>query len=173
MPNLEKSYRVQQQSFPKHSTLQGKEIKPYYRDAFVFKTSKKDSNAIKTYHGIFAHLPKWVFLALRLRDKLVACFGFASSSQNSNLAVEEIELGKAAGFLTFSTVSEGEVIASSEDKNMDLSLSVLKLSKDEFAVLSLVNLKTSSGQIYMKVITPFHKLIAQHCIKQALKQGRI
>jgi len=52
-------------------------------------------------------------------------------------------------------------------------LSVLKLSEQEFAISTLVNLKTTSGKVYMILIKPFHKLVAKHCIKQALRAGRI
>lgn len=54
---------------------------------------------------------------------------------------------------------------------MDMWLSVMRLSDNEFALSTLVNLKTRSGKIYMAFVKPFHKFVAKYCLRQALKRG--
>jgi len=90
-----------------------------------------------------------------------------------SLAYEDIREGQEAGFLIIDKVSELELVCVAYEKNMDMWLSVLKVSDDQFAISTLVNLKTKVGKVYMIFIKPFHKIVAKYCIKQALKSGRI
>ncbi|WP_201778247.1 DUF2867 domain-containing protein [Thalassomonas viridans] len=150
-----------------------KELNPYYCDSFKVKTSKKDLEAIEVYHSIFGFLPMPVQWALKIRNSIVKWLGFSASNTEMSLPLEDIVEGKKAGFLTIELVSDSEIICGAYEPNMDMWLSVLKISEQEFAVSTLVNLKTTSGKLYMAFIKPFHKLVAKYCIKQALKADRI
>jgi len=159
--------------FPAEAEINGKESQSYFRDSFKFRTNKTNLGAKNVYHSIFGFLPAPVQWALKIRNAIVKCFGFSASNTEMSLPLEDIVAGKKAGFLTIDAVSETEVICSAYEPNMDMWLSILKLSEHEFAVSTLVNLKTTSGKCYMNLIKPFHKLVAKYCIKQALKSGRI
>ncbi|WP_239184051.1 DUF2867 domain-containing protein [Vibrio sp. Of7-15] len=164
---------VEQIEFPSNTRINGKEVGSFYRDSFSCKATKKDLNAAYVYHAIFAYLPKPVQIALKIRNTIVKWFGFSVADVKMALPLENIEVGKQAGFLTFETVSDSEVITVASEKNMDIWLSVMKLSEHEYAVSTLVNLKTGSGRFYMALIKPFHKLIAKYCITQAINEKRI
>jgi hypothetical protein len=159
--------------FPPEATINGKELDSYFRDSFKVTTNKADLDAKTVYHSIFGFLPALVQWALKLRNTIMKCFGFSASNTEMSLPLEDIMAGKKAGFLTIELVSETEVVCSSYEPNMDMWLSVLKLSEQEFAVSTLVNLKTTSGKCYMTLVKPFHKFVAKYCIRQALKKGRI
>jgi len=159
--------------FPEATLVNGKELKPYYRDCFKVPVSLPDLEAKNVYHSIFGFLPVSVQWALKVRNALVSLIGFSAANTQMSLSLEDIVAGKNAGFLTIESVSTTEVICGAYEKNMDMWLSVLKLSEQEFAISTLVNLKTTSGKVYMILIKPFHKLVAKHCIKQALRAGRI
>ncbi len=159
--------------FPAETNINGKEKNTYYRDSFKVKVNATNLDAKNVYHSIFGFLPKPVQLALRLRNSIVKYFWFTASNPEMSLPLEDIEAGKKAGFLTIESASNSEIICGAYEANMDMWLSVLKLSKQEFAISTLVNLKTRSGKLYMVFIKPFHKLVAKYCIKQALKAGRI
>jgi len=45
---------------------------------------------------------------------------------------------------------------------MDMWLSVLKVSEQEFSISTLVNLKTKTGKLYMAFIKPLNKLVAKY-----------
>ncbi|MBW3698243.1 DUF2867 domain-containing protein [Vibrio sp. T187] len=164
---------VEQREFPIQTQVNGKESGDFYRDSFVVKTSKLDLSSVTVYHAIFGHMPKPVRIALQVRNAVMTRLGFTGASSNMSLPEEEIVEGGQAGFLTFELVSEQEVITMATENNMDMWLSVYKLPNQEFAVSTLVNLKTRSGKLYMAVIKPFHKIVAKYCIKSALKEGRI
>lgn len=158
---------------PSATQIRGKESESFYRDSFKVIVNKKDLEAKQVYHSIFGYLPKPVQRALKTRNAVVKWFGFSASNSEMSLPLEDIKTGQQAGFLIIESVSESEVICAAYEKNMDMWLSVLKLSEQEFAISTLVNLKTRSGRFYMALIKPFHKLVAKYSIKQALKAGRI
>jgi len=164
---------VKERDFPSGTLINGKEDALFYRDSFVFQASKDELGAVEAYHGIFGHLPKFVQLAMKLRNAVVKWFGFSAGATEMTLPIQDIEVGKRAGFLVFEAVSDQEVVTAAYEKNMDMWLSVMKLEQQEFAVSTLVNLKTRSGRFYMAFIKPFHKLVAKYCIANALRQGRL
>lgn len=164
---------VSEMEFPSETKINGKELNSYYRDAFKLQVNKTELDAKNVYHSIFGFLPKPVQFALSFRNSIVKHFGFSASNTEMALPLEDIEAGKKAGFLIIESVEPTEVICGAYEPNMDMWLSVLKLSDDEFAVSTLVNLKTKTGKVYMAFIKPFHKVVAKYCIKQALKAGRI
>lgn len=159
--------------FPNKSTLNGKESESHYQDSFKVMVNVNNLDAKEVYHRIFAYLPNSVQLAMKIRNAIVKLFGFSASNTEMSLALDDIKEGNKAGFLTIEKVTQTELVCGAYEKNMDMWISVLKLAEQEFAVSTLVNLKTKSGKLYMAFIKPFHKVVAKHCIKQALKAGRI
>ncbi|MGF1753806.1 DUF2867 domain-containing protein [Vibrio makurazakiensis] len=164
---------VKQREFPTDILINGKESTDYYRDSFSVQVNRNELSSVDVYHAIFGYMPKPVQVAMDIRNVVMTRLGFKGATSNMSLPLDEIKEGEKAGFLTFELVSEKEVVTSSSEKNMDLWLSVAKLSDDEFAVSTLVNLKTRSGKIYMSFIKPFHKVVATYSIRSALKSGRI
>lgn len=170
---LQEVILIKEIDFPNKTEIYGREHGSFYRDSFKVTASKEGLGARQVYHGIFGHLPASVQLALRARNSIVKLLGFSASSTSMGIALEEIQSGNKAGFLTIETASDSEVVCGAYEENMDMWLSVLKLSDREFAVSTLVNTKTRSGRVYMALIKPFHKLVAKYSIRQALKAGRI
>lgn len=164
---------VSEMEFPVETGINGKELNSYYRDSFKVQVNKTELDAKNVYHSIFGFLPKPVQLALSFRNSVVKYFGFSASNTEMSLPLENIEAGNKAGFLIIESVEPAEVICGAYEPNMDMWLSVLKLSEQEFSVSTLVNLKTKTGKLYMAFIKPFHKLVAKYCIQQALKSGRL
>lgn len=159
--------------FPQSTLLLGKESGRFYRDAFVFKTTEKGMDSKRVYHGIFGYLPKSIQVLLKIRNAVVRWLGFKATDTEMSLPLDQIQAGKPAGFLTIDVVTEMEIVCTASEKNMDLWISVIKLAEDEFAISTLVNLKTGAGRVYMTVIKPFHKMVAKYAVRQALKDGRI
>lgn len=159
--------------FPEKTRLIGKETGSFYRDAFVVRTTKPDLDSKQVYHAIFGYLPKPVQGLLKIRNSIVKWLGFKASDTGMSLPLKEMSEGRQAGFLTIEMVSDAEVICAAYEKHMDMWLSVMRLSEHEYALSTLVNLKTTSGRIYMTVIKPFHKMVVTYSIRQALKAGRI
>ncbi|MDQ2078398.1 DUF2867 domain-containing protein [Marinimicrobium sp. ABcell2] len=160
--------------FPGGTEINGRERGSFYRDSYSVTVGKKGLGARQVYHGIFGYLSMPVQVALRVRNSVAKLVGFAATNTTmSALSMEEVQPGKRAGFLTIEAASDSEVVCGAYEKNMDMWISVLKLSEQDFAISTLVNLKTRSGKIYMAIIKPFHKVVAKYSIRQSLKAGRI
>lgn len=164
---------ISEMDFPVNTRINGKERNAFYRDSFKVVVNKSNLEAKHVYHGIFSYLPKPVQLAFRFRNAIVKYLGFSTSDTKMSVPLKSIVKGNKAGFLTVEYIEECEVVCRAYENNMDMWISVLKLSEKEFAKSTLVNLKTRSGKMYMAVIKPFHKIVAKYCIKQALTAGRI
>ncbi|WP_111979783.1 DUF2867 domain-containing protein [Algibacillus agarilyticus] len=164
---------VSEMAFPSETKINGKESDSYFRDSFKVEVNKANLDAKQVYHSIFGFLPKPVQWALIFRNSIVKHFGLSVANTEMSLPLADIQAGKQAGFLIIESVDDSEVICGAYEPNMDMWLSVLKLSEHEFAISTLVNLKTKTGKVYMGFIKPFHKLVAKYSIKQALKAGRI
>ncbi len=160
-------------NFPPETQIFGKESGSFYRDSFNVRVTRNDLSAIEVYHAIFGFLPKPVQFALSIRDTVMQWFGFSASNTEKALPLANIKSGAKAGFLLIEAAHESEVVCSASERNMDMWLSVLKLSEREFAISTLVNMKTTSGKVYMFCIKPLHKLVAKYSIKHAFKEGRL
>lgn len=74
-------------------------------------------------------MPRPVQLALSFRNTLVRYLGFSVSNTEITLPLEDIQNGQNAGYLIVESVASSEVICAAYEANMDMWLSVLKLSE--------------------------------------------
>ena len=86
------------------------------------------------------------------------------------LRVEDLRQGQGIGLHQVELLSDTEIICTSEDKHMQVSLSVVKLAPGRFTLSTLVNTRTWIGYAYLLAIIPFHKLIAAASIRAMLKR---
>jgi len=164
---------IQEIEFPRGTSLYGKESEFYYRDSYKLNSKKLNYDAKHIYYGIFGVLPKPAQWMMAFRNAIMKWFGFSVGNFDTNLLLENIEEGKKAGFLTIESVTNREVVSGSYEKHMDIWISVLKLSDSEFAVSTLVNMKTNASRVYLKIIKPFHKVLAKYAIRHAINNKRI
>lgn len=165
---------VKEIDFPVESLLYGKEAEFFYRDSYKLISHKKVGfDAKHIFHGIFGHLPKTAQWLMALRNSIMKWFGFSVGDFEPNLLLENIKEGENAGFLFIESVTSIEVVSASYEKNMDIWISVLKISESEYTVSTLVNMKTIASRVYLYTIKPFHKVLAKYAIKHAIKHKRI
>lgn len=157
---------------PKKDTLASKAKGHYFRDALAIQIDKKELTPSQLQHAIFSHMPVWVTLLMRIRNKLVKLVGFTVGADNLTPTRDELAIGDKAGFLTISEKYDNEIISYSEDKHMSFYLSVLKES-DQVIVSTLVNQKTLIGRLYVNSILPFHYVIARTVLNNAIKDHRV
>lgn len=87
--------------------------------------------------------------------------------------LDDIKVGNNMEFLIVEAACDSEGICASYENNMDIWISVLKLSENEFSVSSLVNLKNKTARIHMAISKPFHKMISKYSIQQAINNWRL
>ncbi|WP_221798143.1 DUF2867 domain-containing protein [Oceanobacter mangrovi] len=125
---------------------------------------------------IFGHMPGWVDALMRLRNRLVAVFGFASGdvrpARHCGDDPKCLQAGEQAGFLTVLVSTDEVCISHAEDRHMSFWLAVSK-EAGQAVVATRVQSKTRLGRLYLELIRPFHWLIARAVISSAAKAGRI
>ncbi|MEP2653613.1 MAG: DUF2867 domain-containing protein [Paraglaciecola sp.] len=157
---------------PNTDNLSNKRGNHYFRDALAIKLNKPSLTPSQLQHAIFAYMPTWVTVLMRIRNKIVKMFGFDVGVDNLTPTSDELEVGDTAGFLTIMEKVNNEIISFADDKHMTIFISVLKQS-DRVVISTLVNKKTLVGRIYVNSILPFHYVIARVVMNNALKANRI
>lgn len=155
---------------PLHSALHGKLQKRGYQDAFEFNLSDHALTPQQVYLHIFGRLPKAVEVLMALRNRIVKHFGFATSVENTELKMEDLQPGKGQGLHKVELLTPNEIICTSHDKHLQVSISVYKQQNDHFVLSTLVNTHTVLGYGYLLAIIPFHRVIAANSIRFMLKR---
>ncbi|RQW62661.1 DUF2867 domain-containing protein [Vibrio viridaestus] len=144
----------------------------HYVDSFEVVVSRELSAKL-VYYAIFAYLPKSIQLALVVRNKLVSLFGFRPSLTVLSVPVEDLSAGTQCGDLIFYRVDDDEVICATNERHLDIWLSVQRVGNQMYAVTTLVNTHSWLGRLYLMVIRPLHKLVARQAILSALNHQRL
>lgn len=158
---------------PENCSLHEKAKGRGYEDAFAFRLEDDTQDARSVYLAIFGKLPKPVRFMISLRNKLVGLFGFETSPEGMNITADKITEGAKAGAMTILKATAGEVIVGSEERHMAVWISLQNHEDGLYTLSTRVNLHTGIGRAYMKVIKPFHKVIAAYSIESAFKAGRL
>ncbi|AZZ98086.1 DUF2867 domain-containing protein [Pseudoalteromonas sp. R3] len=157
---------------PEHDRLQAKARTHHFRDALQVTLDTPSLTPSQLQYRIFNTMPGWVTQLMRLRNKLVAVFGFSVGQDTMEPASDELDVGDQAGFLNVCEKHPDEIISSAEDRHMDFYLSVKK-QQNTVVISTLVNPKTLIGRTYLTAILPFHYVIARCVIHNAKKAGRL
>jgi len=157
---------------PYEDRLTLKEEQHFFRDALATPRNQQHLTPSQTQYAIFAYLPQWVNVLMRIRNVIVSFFGFNVGQDNLSPKSNELSVEDKAGFLTVTEKYNNEIISFAEDKHMDFYLSVA-IKDNTIIVSTLVNQKTIIGRIYVNCILPFHYIIARTVIRNAIKSGRI
>ncbi|WP_125721347.1 DUF2867 domain-containing protein [Pseudoalteromonas rubra] len=152
--------------------LQAKARAHHFRDALQITLDTPSLTPSQLQYRIFNTMPGWVTHLMRLRNRLVAVFGFSVGQNNVVPASDELHVGDKAGFLSVCEKYPEEIISCAEDRHMAFFLSVKK-QHNTVIVSTLVNPKTLTGRIYLNAILPFHYVIARSVIHNAKMAGRL
>lgn len=164
---------VSEVNFPPQTLLHGKEDESYYRDSFLVNTSRRNLAAKYVYHSVFAYLPNFIYRLYKLRNAVAKRFNFLELSYPMYFQYNELYQGRKIGLLTFDKIAELELVVVAYEKNMDVWVSVLKVTDTRFIISTLINFKNKKGRLYMRCLQPLHQILTKFCIKQALKGGRL
>lgn len=156
---------------PAHSQLSGRQTKRGFSDSLSFSLDDPHLSPAQVYVNIFGQLPAVVTAMMALRNWLVRPLGFAVSPEPAVLSVELLEQGKSDGLHQVEWLSDEEIICTSQDRHMLVSLSLLKSGLGQFTLSTIVNPHSWLGYIYLLAIIPFHKVIALTSVRSAIKRA--
>jgi len=164
---------VSEVNFPHESLLHGKEGDTYYRDAFLVNTSRRKLPAKSVFHSVFAYPPNFILRFFKFKNTLSLFFKLSTVEFPQYFTYNTIYQGRKIGDFTFDKITDGELVVVAEGKNMEIWMSVLRITDTRFVMSTLVNFKTEKGRFYMHCLRPFHQFLTKYAIKQALKSKRL
>ncbi|MDC8756129.1 DUF2867 domain-containing protein [Janthinobacterium fluminis] len=121
---------------------------------------------------MFANLPRWARALMRLRDVLVAGFGIKTAAQ-----MQAVTPGAAIRRIDMFRIYSGdarEIVFGEDDIHLDFRVSLLcrgEPGADDAAivVVTAVHCHNRLGRVYLFLIAPFHRLIAQAMLRGAAR----
>lgn len=164
---------VSEVNFPEQTLLHGKEEDSFYRDAFLVNPTRSNLPAKYVYHSVFGHFPNFILSFYRIRNRIARLFNRSEVSYPTYFSYNDIYQGGKIDFVTFEKISAAEVVVVANEKNMDIWVSVLRVSDRRFIISTLINFKSKKGRIYMRLIRPLHQMATKYCIRQAIKARRL
>ncbi|HXA48163.1 MAG TPA: DUF2867 domain-containing protein, partial [Burkholderiaceae bacterium] len=125
---------------------------------------------------IFSQQGSWVAGLMTIRDATMARFGVKTSKQLEGKL--ESSGARRVRFFRIYETHEYEIVLGEDDKHLDFRLSVMLQKRTvsggsaPYLVLStVVHCHNRLGRVYIALIAPFHRLIAQSSLRRAAKTG--
>jgi hypothetical protein len=165
---------------PQSSALQPRLVAAsYFSDAYRAPLTVPPAEVVDIFFSIFGHHPRWIKLALVLRNRVARLLGLAVPSDAEVMAPvrrHTYEVGDTIGPWPIFSVSDNELIAGRDNEHLDFRLSILRESggpKPAVVVSTVCVVHNWFGKVYLFFIVPFHKWGVKHIITRALRAGRL
>lgn len=161
-------HQVELSEVPMHSALRPLLDGADFHDTYRFPLSDPNLPALGIFLAAMAESPAWIDGLMWIRNKMVRMVGLKDlgglGSFDPRKPVNSYRPGDRVGIFSVQENRESEVILGDKDKHLDVWLSVCKLPPDgngQWAALTtVVKTKNALGRLYMRVVKPFHRLIA-------------
>ena len=168
MPLQESNSTITPLAIPNESRLRHLYEKPDLADAYAIRLPNNATTDPETIaRFLFSHESPWFSLLMQLRDALVAPFGIKTSGQF------QCSGGDRIGVFKIYEKGAYEIVLGEDDIHLDFRLSVFIQRKiDPYVILSTVaQCHNLLGRIYIKLITPFHKMVVRSVLGQSARIG--
>lgn len=150
---------------------------PHLADAFAIALPAGASGDPETLaRFIFAHQPAWVGALMRIRDRIVSCFGLKTSTQLTALATGASAQGRVGIFRIYSR-NATEILLGEDDRHLDFRVSVLcsgaleQGGARQLTVSTVVHCHNLLGRSYILLIAPFHRMVVRAGLRRAAALG--
>ncbi|MBD5769628.1 DUF2867 domain-containing protein [Marinomonas colpomeniae] len=149
--------RVTSSKLPLQSALHDR-IKPMdFIDCYCIESDLPTRNAAE----IITNFPAWAQFLVRIRNVITAPLGLLKEAPTT---------GDKVGFFPVESESDDEIIAGFNDKHLDFRVSVISQNGKVF-LATWVHTNNMVGQLYLKVILPFHILIVRNALARVRKEN--
>lgn len=111
--------------------------------------------------------PRWVDALLRWRDWLVAPLGLkvAAAPLSTLMPGQRWTVGDRLGIFRLLHLDGREAVLGEDDRHLDFRLSLMH-QDGMLRVVTLVRTHNLAGRVYLRLVTPFHHLIAGVMIRR-------
>jgi hypothetical protein len=124
---------------------------------------------------VFSHQPAWIVVLTKIRDAIVAGFGLKTSGQLASLSGDA--KGNRVSFFKVYSTSGTEIVLGEDDKHLDFRVSLLcskravPLTGHTLTLSTVVHCHNLLGRTYIRLITPFHRLVVKASLRRAAHIG--
>lgn len=137
-------------------------------DAYRIAADGISLDARTAAENMFARSPRWIEALLNLRNLIVAPFGLKKSGEG------EPASGGMIGIFPVVSETPDRLVAGFNDKHQDFRVVVDVTSRDagqDVTLTTLVLTHNLLGRTYLRIILPFHRLIARAQLQQAFRRA--
>lgn len=151
----------------------------YFHDAYRVPLCHQRASMVEIFFAIFGQLPRWLTLALIVRNRVASFCGLEAPTAAEILHPEvksSYVVGEKIGVWPLYAITSNEIVAGRNNKHLDFRLSVLKEVSGEQAsvvVSTLCTVHNSFGRVYLFFIVPFHRWGLQQLLSRALIDARL
>jgi hypothetical protein len=173
------TYAIREVSMPSDSALPSSFGVSDFADAYEVPLSRPDLTVEQAYWGVFGEVPTWVRCLMILRGCIALRLGLAHSFREPAMSHEGVpifEPGIRVGQFLVQSISEQELIVGNDDQHLNFRISALKTEREGRTFLTIstaVKIHNNLGRLYMCVVKPFHRFVAPHMVRRALRLGRL
>ena len=117
---------------------------------------------------IFSQQAPWVARLLWLRDRIMSVFGVKTTDQ--------LQAGAGAvrrvAFFRIYAQDAHEILLGEDDTHLNFRLTVrCERGSQQLIVTTVVQCHNALGQLYIRVIAPFHRLVVRSALRRAARAG--
>ena len=166
--------------FPTASVLDRRVVAAaYFRDSYRAPLSRARAGVVDIFFGIFGHHPMWMKMILIVRNRLASFCGLDAPTTSEIINVNSkrnYAVGDKIGVWPIFVLTETELVAGRDNKQLDFRLSVLRETNGEIAnvvVSTLCTVHNAFGKVYLFFVIPFHKWGVQRLMANAIIAGRL
>jgi len=134
-----------------------------FMDAYRLDVDDENLDARQAAMRMMARAPRWVDVLLVLRNIMVAPFGLKTSAEDRRAPRDII------GIFPVVSVTPERLVAGFNDKHLDFRVVVDVATfgqKQSVTATTLVLTHNWLGRTYLKIITPFHRLVVRAMLQQ-------
>jgi Protein of unknown function (DUF2867) len=150
----------------------------HFCDAFQAPASNPELCPQEAYRAVFGCAPAWVGILLKMRGMVASMLGLRHGGGTGFEVTPgaRYEIGQRVGRFLIRSIERNELIVGENDKHLDFRISIYRSSlnsTETVTVSTAVEIHNAIGRIYMLVVEPFHRYIAQTMLQRAVDSGRL
>lgn len=171
--------KVKKCDFPEDSKIVNESIGADFNDSYSVNTDKNELNPLHIYLLMVNNTPFWINSLLLIRNKIVKLLGLKDVGQLGEVDyINHTNTGELTDakldIFSIESFCENEMVLKLNDKHLNIKMSILKRKHNdetEVIVSTLVNFNNKLGNVYMFIISPFHRLVMRRLMKNMLKKN--
>jgi hypothetical protein len=151
----------------------------FFHDSYRTPLSRTSASTVEIFFAIFGHHPRWMKVALVLRNWMASFFGLEVPT-TAEVMHPQIQagynVGDKIGPWPIFHLTKTELVAGRDNKHLDFRVSVLKEASggSSSAVVSTIcTTHNAFGKAYLVLIIPVHRWGVRRLMAHAIAQGRL